>query len=139
MKNKLIGMTMLLLLIVACQEKDNVNIKPVAAFKVGATTIEVGQSVYFTDLSFDEDGTIIKWQWDFGNSTSSEEASPSVTYNDAGEFKVMLTVWDNNNEQNVNTFDKTIIVKEKSLSNTKNRIFYGSFRHHAVFKMYLLL
>lgn len=50
MKNKLIGMTMLLLLIVACQEKDNVNIKPVAAFKVGATTIEVGQSVYFTDL-----------------------------------------------------------------------------------------
>lgn len=80
MKNKLIGMTMLLLLIVACQEKDNVNIKPVAAFKVGATTIEVGQSVYFTDLSFDEDGTIIKWQWDFGNSTSSEEASPSVTY-----------------------------------------------------------
>ena len=124
MKNKLIGMTMLLLLIVACQEKDNVNIKPVAAFKVGATTIEVGQSVYFTDLSFDEDGTIIKWQWDFGNSTSSEEASPSVTYNDAGEFKVMLTVWDNNNEQNVNTFDKTIIVKEKSLSNEKPDILW---------------
>ena len=60
MKNKLIGMAMLLILTVACQETDDVNIKPVAAFKVGTTTIEVGQNIYFTDLSFDEDGTIVK-------------------------------------------------------------------------------
>lgn len=124
MKNKLIGMAMLLLLTVACQENDDVNIKPVAAFKAGVTTIETGQSVYFTDLSFDEDGTIVKWQWDFGNSTSSEEASPSATYSEAGEFKVVLTVWDNNNEQNVNTFDKIIIVKEKSLSDETPEIIW---------------
>ena len=42
MKNKLIGMAILLILTVACQDNDDVNIKPVAAFKVGTTTIEVG-------------------------------------------------------------------------------------------------
>ncbi|SHJ24972.1 outer membrane protein assembly factor BamB family protein [Bacteroides stercorirosoris] len=124
MKNKLIGMAILLILTVACQDNDDVNIKPVAAFKVGTTTIEVGQSIYFTDLSFDEDGSIVKWQWDFGNGASSEEENPSVVYNEAGEYKVVLTVWDNNSIQNENAFDKTIIVKEKSLSNEKPEIIW---------------
>ena len=124
MKNKLIGMAILLLLMVSCQEKDSVNVKPVAAFKLEVATIEVGQSVYFTDLSFDEDGEVVKWQWDFGNGTSSEDKEPSTVYNEAGEFLVVLTVWDNNGVQNANVFDKKIVVKEKSLSNEKPEILW---------------
>lgn len=124
MKNKLIGMAILLLLMVSCQEKDSVNVKPVAAFKLEVATIEVGQSVYFTDLSFDEDGEVVKWQWDFGNGTSSEDKEPSTVYNEAGEFLVALTVWDNNGVQNANVFDKKIVVKEKSLSNEKPEILW---------------
>lgn len=122
MKNKLIGMVILLILTGACQEKDLVNVKPVAAFKVGSTTIEEGQRVYFTDLSFDEDGEIVKWQWNFGDGTFSEEKSPSVMYKDVGDFKVLLTVWDDKDVQNVNVFDKIITVKEKSLSDEKPEI-----------------
>ena len=65
---KLIWMAAAFVLITACQDDDKVNTKPVAAFKATAAIVE--QSISFTDLSFDEDGQISRWQWDFGNGTT---------------------------------------------------------------------
>lgn len=113
MKNTIIIMLTALLWI-SCSDDEKVNIKPVAAFKTSEVTIEEGQHVAFTDLSFDEDGQVTKWAWDFGNGVSSEEQSPTVEYTTAGEYTVTLSVWDNLGVQNANTFNKTITVKEKS-------------------------
>ena len=113
MKNTIIIMLTALLWI-SCSDDEKVNIKPVAAFKTSEVTIEEGQHVAFTDLSFDEDGQVTKWAWDFGNGVSSEEQLPTVEYTTAGEYTVTLSVWDNLGVQNANTFNKTITVKEKS-------------------------
>lgn len=109
-------MAMALILLSACQNDNEVNIKPVSAFKASATSVEVEQSITFTSLAFDQDGEISKWQWDFGNGTTSEEQNPTISYNENGEFKVTLAVWDNKGQQNANSFEKIINVKEKSLS-----------------------
>ena len=57
MKNTIIIMLTALLWI-SCSDDEKVNIKPVAAFKTSEVTIEEGQHVAFTDLSFDEDGQV---------------------------------------------------------------------------------
>lgn len=107
----------------ACDNnKENVNIKPVAAFKTSEVSIQEGQTVAFTDLSFDEDGHIVKWLWDFGNGSSSEEQSPIKEYLVAGEYTVNLLVWDDQGIQNKNIFNKTITVKEKSFSDEQPEI-----------------
>ena len=121
---KLLLMGTAVLLITACQDDDKVNTKPVAAFKATATTVEVEQSISFTSLSFDEDGQISRWQWDFGNGTTSEEENPTITYSAPGDYKVVLTVWDNQGQQNANSFDKTIAVKEKSLSDEEPELIW---------------
>ena len=121
MKNTIIIMLTALLWI-SCSDDEKVNIKPVAAFKTSEVTIEEGQHVAFTDLSFDEDGQVTKWAWDFGNGVSSEEQSPTVEYTTAGEYTVTLSVWDNLGVQNANTFNKTITVKEKSTADKQDKL-----------------
>jgi hypothetical protein len=44
--------------------------------------------------SHDEDGHIVKFHWDFGDGTASEEERPTHTYTEPGEYAVMLTVTD---------------------------------------------
>lgn len=110
------------LLWMACSDEDKVNIKPVAAFKASEVIVQEGQSVAFTDLSFDQDGQIAQWAWDFGNGSSSEEQSPIAEYSAAGEYTVTLSVWDNQGTQNANVFSKTITVKEKSTADVEPEI-----------------
>lgn len=66
MKNTIV-LIMVVLLCMACSEDKQINIKPVSAFKTSELTVEEGQLVSFTDLSFDEDGQVTKWNWNFGN------------------------------------------------------------------------
>lgn len=121
MKNTII-IILSALLWMACNDDDKVNTKPVAAFKASEVTIQEGQSISFTDLSFDQDGQVTKWAWDFGNGNSSEEQSPIVEYSVTGEYTVTLSVWDNQGMQNANTFSKTIVVKEKSTAKIEPKI-----------------
>jgi PKD domain len=44
----------------------------------------------FTDTS---DANPTKWQWDFGDGTTSSEKNPMHKYNTAGTYNVTLTVW----------------------------------------------
>jgi len=47
--------------------------------------------------SYDPDGNITKYEWDFGDGSSSVEANPTHVYTSLGNFTVTLDVTDNHN------------------------------------------
>ena len=65
-------------------------IPPVADFTANTTTVSVGGSVNFTDLSSNNPTS---WNWTFegGTPSTSTAQNPTVTYNTVGTFDVTLT------------------------------------------------
>jgi PKD repeat protein len=51
-------------------------------------------TVTFTDNSYDPDGFIVSWLWDFGDGNTSTEQNPIHTYIVPGSYTVTLTVTD---------------------------------------------
>jgi PKD repeat protein len=80
------------------------NMDPVANFSF--TTI--GLTANFSDLSYDPDGTIVSWLWNFGDGNTSTLQNPSHTYAAAGTYTVTLTVTDNNGASD--SISKTVTV-----------------------------
>nr|MDO8110335.1 PKD domain-containing protein [Candidatus Sigynarchaeota archaeon] len=71
---------------------------PIAAFSWTPAAPVVGQAVQFTDASYDIDGTITSWSWDFGDNTAgSSERHPLHAFAAAGTYAVTLAVADNEN------------------------------------------
>lgn len=64
----------------------------VASPRNGDAPLEV---VFDGSASYDPDGSITKFNWDFGDGFQSNEPSPTHTYDDNGSFTVILTVIDN--------------------------------------------
>jgi len=60
----------------------------------GFTTTVTGLLVEFADTSFDLDGTVTSWDWDFGDGNGSVVRNPSHTYAGDGNYTVTLTVTD---------------------------------------------
>ncbi len=63
---------------------------PVALFD--AETTCVGDSVYFQNLSYANNDSIVSWNWNFGDGNFSEEKNPVHIYLEAGIYGVSLTV-----------------------------------------------
>jgi Zn-dependent metalloprotease len=69
-----------------------VNVPPTADFTFTTNDLTAN----FTDASSDSDGTIVSWDWDFGDSSgTSTLQNPSYTYASGGTYNVTLTVMDN--------------------------------------------
>jgi hypothetical protein len=66
------------------------NLPPVADF----TYVINGMTVTFTDKSYDPDGFIVGWLWDFGDGMTSTARNPVHTYTVPGTYTVSLTVTD---------------------------------------------
>jgi PKD repeat protein len=66
------------------------NDPPVAEFQVSCQEL----SCTFVDRSTDRDGSVVSWQWNFGDGTTSTERNPSHTYSGPGRFDVLLMVTD---------------------------------------------
>ena len=49
----------------------------------------------FEDHSKDDDGTIVRWDWSFGDGASSSEQNPVHSYANDGKYDISLTVTDN--------------------------------------------
>ena len=64
----------------------------------------------FTDASFDNDGTIISWLWDFGDSNTFDIQTPTRKFATAGDYNVTPTVTDDENA--VDTYAMNIAVIE---------------------------
>jgi len=84
---------------------------PIADFSASSTSISVGGTVNFTDLS---QNTPTSWSWTFqgGSPASSTSQNPSVTYNSAGSFTVTLIA---TNAQGSDTETKTGYINVSSV------------------------
>jgi len=62
------------------------------------------------DQSFDHDGEIVAWSWDFGDGTKSTAQNPRKSWSKAGVYTVTLTVRDNSGH--VGTTSQKITIRE---------------------------
>ena len=83
---------------------DGGNVPPVAAFTF--TTSDLTAS--FTDASTDADGTIVSWDWDFGDGNTSTAQNPSNVYGAPGTYSVSLTVTDDAGDSDTATENVTV-------------------------------
>jgi subtilisin family serine protease len=74
-----------------CNEASSANQPPVAGFTSSCADL----SCTFTDTSTDGDGTLVAWNWDFGDGGTSSTRSPGHTFSAAGTYQVTLAVTDN--------------------------------------------
>lgn len=62
-------------------------------------TVLINETVYFDGSdSFDPDNDWLAYNWNFGDSNGAGSATPTHTYAEAGEYNVLLTVTDGNDE-----------------------------------------
>lgn len=73
---------------------------PTADFSLSPATPRAGQTVQFTDGSSDLDGSIIAWEWDFGDGSHSTLQHPTHVYGATGFYFVTLTITDNDGNSN---------------------------------------
>jgi chitodextrinase len=67
--------------------------KPTAGFTAPSEVV-MGTPVKFTNTSTDH-GTIVENLWDFGEGVPNTSVSPTYVYQNPGEYRVTLVVWDN--------------------------------------------
>ncbi|MFQ6125062.1 MAG: right-handed parallel beta-helix repeat-containing protein [Candidatus Heimdallarchaeota archaeon] len=87
------------------------NLPPTASFSYSLSSPTVGEEILFTDASFDPDGTISAWAWDFGDGMTSTEVNPTHTYETPRSYPVTLRVTDDEGLEGI--FSVTIEVKPK--------------------------
>ncbi|TEU16732.1 MAG: PKD domain-containing protein, partial [Anaerolineales bacterium] len=80
------------------------NQSPTAGFSF--TTDEL--TANFTDQSADPDGSIVSWNWDFGDGNTSTEQSPAHDYAAGGSYSVSLTVTDDGGATATTSQDVTV-------------------------------
>jgi len=66
------------------------NVDPVAGFTASCTDLDCN----FIDTSTDSDGSIVAWDWDFGDGNTSTAQNPQHSYAADGTYTVSLTVSD---------------------------------------------
>ena len=98
---------------------------PTAVITAAPTYGEAPLTVSFSGSSSTDDGTIVSYAWNFGDSSPiSNNPSPSHAYISAGSFAARLTVTDNDgltNTSSVNiTVTKDIYVSALSLSSSSS-------------------
>ncbi|MEM4258370.1 MAG: PKD domain-containing protein [Candidatus Thermoplasmatota archaeon] len=93
------------------------NIPPIALFTAEPIHATAGEDITFdASASFDPDGTIISWMWDFGDTTTGSGKKINHSYSTAGNYIVTLTVMDNDKSAHSNT---TLIIVTDA-KNTNN-------------------
>jgi PKD repeat protein len=75
------------------------NSPPTASFTITPAAGTAPQMVEFTATAGDSDGTIVSYDWDFGDDSTSRLKDPSHTYTTAGSYTVNLTVTDDEGAQ----------------------------------------
>jgi len=86
------------------------NQPPVADFSYSPAQPLIGETVKFDgSSSHDPDGSIKKWDWDFGDGASGSGKTVEHAYNEEGQYKVCLTVKDNGGAEDQACDDLTVV------------------------------
>jgi parallel beta-helix repeat protein len=85
------------------------NIPPVANFTFAPIASTIFDPIQFNDTSFDSDGIIMNWSWDFGDGNSSYEQHPIHQYSYSGNYSVCLTVTDNDGSMNATSKNVSVL------------------------------
>jgi len=76
--------------------KNVLNRPPVALLAKNASTIMMGEAIRFeASESYDPDGIIVSYIWDFGDGNTATGKTTDHTYNKKGTYTTILTVTDN--------------------------------------------
>jgi len=95
----------------------NVPGAPTASFTADPTTLEIKQKVRFdASASYDPDGYIVSYYWEFGDGTNETSVDHSGrptpmtdhAYSNPGKYRVKLTVTDNSSAQSMATAPITV-------------------------------
>ncbi|PVX27255.1 MAG: hypothetical protein CW716_03225, partial [Candidatus Bathyarchaeum sp.] len=88
------------------------NAPPVAIFTKSASTVYTGEVIDFdASPSYDIDGYIVSYSWDFGDGSTDSNVTVSHSYVDDGVYTVTLTVVDDDGASGSTT--ASIIVKNR--------------------------
>ena len=83
---------------------------PIAKFTESAETVYTGEVITFNaSESYDPDGYIVSYFWDFGDGTNATNMIVGHAYSDDGIYTVKLTVTDNDNKTDSTTAVKTVL------------------------------
>jgi len=86
-----------------------VNQPPTASFTVTPTDPTAGEAVAFdASGSFDPDGSVVAYEWTFGDGSAGVSETTSHTYASAGTYTVELTVTDDDGETATTTETVTV-------------------------------
>jgi PKD repeat protein len=75
------------------------NDPPEAEFEIECLDLQCT----FVDRSGDDDGSVVSWEWDFGDGATSSERNPSHLYAAPGEYDVLLVVTDDDGAADART------------------------------------
>ncbi|WP_423792312.1 PKD domain-containing protein [Methanocaldococcus indicus] len=94
--------------------RGNTNYPPIAKFNFTINGLNV---TFDASSSYDIDGKIVEYIWDFGDGTKITTTNPIIThvYNKPGTYIVTLTVVDNDNNRDSTTKFITIVQESKSI------------------------
>jgi len=81
------------------------NVKPVANIIFTPYKPTINDTITFSNSSVDYDGTIISWNWDLGDGTTSNKPTPTHKYNEGRTYKITLTVIDNDGDSDTKTMN----------------------------------
>jgi len=97
------------------------NRPPVAVFTESAETVDTGEDIHFNaGDSYDPDGEIASYSWDFGDETGATGVMVSHAYVDDGVYTVTLTVTDDLGATASANATKTVLNRSPVASFTEN-------------------
>ncbi|MCK5261318.1 MAG: PKD domain-containing protein [Thermoplasmatales archaeon] len=88
---------------------NTINQPPNADFTYEPLDPTTQDSIFFNSTSYDPDGSIVNWTWDFGDGNVSYDANTIHQYGDDGIYTVMLSVTDNHGATDTFSDDVTVL------------------------------
>ncbi|MEM2388571.1 MAG: PKD domain-containing protein [Candidatus Thermoplasmatota archaeon] len=94
------------------------NVMPTANFSYEPENPKINEEVRFIDSSYDLDGYIINYTWNFGDGNISYEKNPTHIFSSKGEFTVNLRVEDNDGSLSEKTLNIKVNEQEEKSKKT---------------------
>lgn len=88
------------------------NQAPSVDFTFSPAAPSTADTVTFTDASTDADGSVIGWDWDFGDGTSATGSTATHRFSDDGSYTV--TLWATDDEGATRSLQKTVQVSNQA-------------------------